>query len=51
MRVVGNEIVQGKAMPCITCHGNLSGEDLVAVAAYVSSRMPPRAPRDPRASN
>ena len=88
MRVVGNEIIQGKTTPCVTCHGldlmgvadvppiagrspsylvrqiwdiqqgtrngaavqlmkqaivNLNGEDLVAVAAYVSSRKPPRA--------
>jgi cytochrome c553 len=85
MRVVGNEIVQGKTTPCVTCHGlelmgvadvppiagrspsyivrqmwdiqqgtrngaavqlmkqaivNLDGEDLVAIAAYVSSRAP-----------
>jgi cytochrome c553 len=83
MRVVGNEIVQGKTTPCVTCHGlnlmgvadvppiagrspsyvvrqmwdiqqgtrngaavqlmkqaivNLNEEDLVAIAAYVSSR-------------
>jgi cytochrome c553 len=88
MRIVGNEIIQGKTTPCVTCHGlnlmgvadvppiagrspsyivrqmwdiqqgtrnspavqlmklataNLNGEDLVAVAAYVSSRVPPRA--------
>jgi cytochrome c553 len=88
MRVVGNEIIQGKTTPCVTCHGldlmgvadvppiagrspsylvrqiwdiqqgtrngaavqlmkqaiaNLNEEDLVAVAAYVSSRKPPRA--------
>jgi cytochrome c553 len=88
MRIVGNEIVQGKTTPCVTCHGldlmgvadvppiagrspsyiarqmwdiqqgtrngaavqlmkqaiaKLDGEDLVAVAAYVSSRVPPRA--------
>jgi cytochrome c553 len=93
MRVVGNQIVQGKTTPCVTCHGldlmgvadvpplagrspsyiarqmwdiqqgarngasvqlmkiaiaNLNTEDLVAVAAYVSSRVPPR---QPRASN
>jgi cytochrome c553 len=87
MRVVGNEIIQGKTTPCVTCHGldlmgvadvppiagrspsylvrqiwdiqqgtrngaavqlmkqaiaNLNGEDLVAIAAYVSSRKPPR---------
>ena len=85
MRVVGNEIVQGKTTPCVTCHGlnllgvadvppiagrspsyivrqiwdiqqgtrnsaavqlmklatvNLNEEDLVAIAAYVSSRPP-----------
>ena len=90
MRVVGNQIVQGKTTPCVTCHGldlmgvadvppiagrspsyiarqmwdiqqgarngaavqlmrqaiaNLNGEDLVAVASYVSSRVPPRATR------
>ncbi len=89
MRVVGNQIVQGKTTPCVTCHGldlmgvadvppiagrspsyiarqmwdiqqgarngaavqlmklaiaNLNGEDLVSVAAYVSSRIPPRGP-------
>jgi cytochrome c553 len=94
MRVVGNQIVQGKTTPCVTCHGldlmgvadvppisgrspsyiarqlwdiqtgarngasvqlmkiaiaNLNGEDLVNVAAYVSSLMPPRT--TPRASN
>ena len=94
MRVVGNEIIQGKTTPCVTCHGldlmgvadvppiagrspsylvrqiwdiqqgtrngaavqlmkqaiaNLNGEDLVAIAAYVSSRVPPRA--GTRASN
>ena len=88
MRIVGNEIVQGKTTPCVTCHGldlmgvadvppiagrspsyivrqiwdiqqgtrngaavqlmkqaiaNLNNEDLVAIAAYVSSRVPPRA--------
>jgi cytochrome c553 len=88
MRIVGNEIVQGKTTPCVTCHGldlmgvadvppiagrspsyivrqiwdiqqgtrngaavqlmkqaivNLDNEDLVAIAAYVSSRVPPRA--------
>jgi len=88
MRVVGNQIVQGKTTPCVTCHGldlggvadvppiagrspsyiarqmwdiqqgtrngvavqlmklaiaNLNGEDLVSIAAYVSSRVPPRA--------
>ncbi len=93
MRVVGNQIVQGKTTPCVTCHGldlmgvadvppiagrspsyiarqmwdiqqgarngaavqlmrqaiaNLNGEDLVAVASYVSSRVPPR---ETRASN
>ena len=87
MRVVGNQIVQGKTTPCVTCHGldlmgvadvppiagrspsyiarqmwdiqqgtrngaavqlmkqaiaNLNGEDLVSIAAYVSSRVPPR---------
>jgi len=87
MRVVGNEIIQGKTTPCVTCHGldlmgvadvppiagrspsyivrqiwdiqqgtrngaavqlmkqavaQLNGEDLVAIAAYVSSRQPPR---------
>jgi cytochrome c553 len=86
MRIVGNEIVQGKTTPCGTCHGldlmgvadvppiagrspsymvrqmwdmqqgtrngasaqlmklvvaNLTEEDLVAIAAYVSSRLPP----------
>jgi cytochrome c553 len=94
MRIVGNEIIQGKTTPCVTCHGldlmgvadvppiagrspsyiarqmwdiqqgtrngtavqlmkqaiaNLNGEDLVAVAAYVSSRTPPAA--SSRASN
>ena len=89
MRVVGNEIIQGKSTPCITCHGldlmgvadvppiagrspsylvrqiwdiqqgtrngaavqlmkmaiaKLNEEDLVNIAAYVSSR-PPRALR------
>lgn len=88
MRVVGNDIIQGKTTPCVTCHGldlmgvadvppiagrspsyivrqiwdiqqgtrngaavqlmkqaiaNLNNEDLVSVAAYVSSRVPPRA--------
>jgi cytochrome c553 len=88
MRIVGNQIVQGKTTPCVTCHGlnlmgvadvppiagrspsyivrqmwdirqgtrnsaavqlmklataNLNDEDLVAVAAYVSSRVPPAA--------
>jgi cytochrome c553 len=87
MRIVGNEIIQGKTTPCVTCHGldlmgvadvppiagrspsyivrqvwdiqqgarngaavqlmkqaiaNLNGEDLVSIAAYVSSRVPPR---------
>jgi len=87
MRIVGNEIIQGKTTPCVTCHGldlmgvadvppiagrspsyiarqiwdiqqgtrngsavqlmrqaiaNLDGEDLVSIAAYVSSRVPPR---------
>ena len=87
MRIVGNQIVQGKTTPCVTCHGlnlmgvadvppiagrspsyivrqmwdiqqgtrsspavqlmklaiaNLNDEDLVAIAAYVSSRVPPR---------
>ena len=87
MRIVGNQIVQGKTTPCVTCHGldlmgvadvpplagrspsyiarqmwdiqqgarngasaqlmklaiaNLSAEDLVAIASYVSSRVPPR---------
>ena len=87
MRIVGNEIVQGKTTPCVTCHGldlmgvadvppiagrspsyivrqiwdiqqgtrngaavqlmkqaiaNLKGDDLVSIAAYVSSRVPPR---------
>jgi cytochrome c553 len=97
MRIVGNEIVQGKTTPCVTCHGldlmgvadvppiagrspsyivrqiwdiqqgtrngaavqlmkqaivNLNGEDLVNIAAYVSSQMPPRgASRDTRATN
>lgn len=97
MRVVGNEIIQGKITPCVTCHGldlmgvadvppiagrspsyivrqiwdiqqgtrngaavqlmkqaivNLNGEDLVAIAAYVSSRVPPRTTgRDTRATN
>jgi cytochrome c553 len=94
MRIVGNEIVQGKTTPCVTCHGldlmgvadvppiagrspsylarqvwdiqqgtrngasvqlmkqaivNLNAEDLVSIAAYVSSRVPPRAA--PRSSN
>jgi cytochrome c553 len=93
MRIVGNEIVQGKTTPCVTCHGlnlmgvadvppiagrspsyiarqmwdiqqgarnspavqlmklataNLDGEDLVAIAAYVSSRVPPPASRETR---
>jgi cytochrome c553 len=88
MRVAGNQIVQGKTTPCVTCHGlnlmgvadvppiagrspsyiarqmwdiqqgtrsaaavqlmklanaNLNQEDLVAIAAYVSSRAPGRA--------
>lgn len=88
MRIVGNEIIQGKTTPCVTCHGldlmgvadvppiagrspsylvrqvwdiqqgtrngaavqlmkqaiaNLNGDDLVSIAAYVSSRVPPRA--------
>ena len=88
MRVVGNQIMQGKTTPCVTCHGldlmgvadvppiagrspsyiarqmwdiqqgtrngaavqlmkvaiaNLNGDDLVSIAAYVSSRVPPRA--------
>jgi cytochrome c553 len=97
MRLVGNQIVQGKTTPCVTCHGldlmgvadvppiagrspsyivrqiwdiqqgtrngaavqlmkqaiaNLNGEDLVAIAAYVSSRVPPRsAGQQTRASN
>ncbi len=97
MRIVGNEIIQGKTTPCVTCHGldlmgvadvppiagrspsyivrqvwdiqqgtrnapavqlmkqaiaNLNGEDLVAIAAYVSSRKPPRAAaRDTRTAN
>jgi len=97
MRIVGNQIVQGKTTPCVTCHGldlmgvadvppiagrspsyiarqmwdiqqgarngsavqlmkqaiaNLDGEDLVAIASYVSSRVPPRTPaRETRASN
>jgi cytochrome c553 len=97
MRLVGNQIVQGKTTPCVTCHGldlmgvadvppiagrspsyiarqiwdiqqgtrngaavqlmkqaiaNLDGEDLVAIAAYVSSRVPPRsAGQQTRASN
>jgi cytochrome c553 len=87
MRVVGNDIIQGKTTPCVTCHGvdlmgvadvppiagrspsyiarqmwdiqqgtrngaavqlmklaiaKLDGADLVSVAAYVSSRVPPR---------
>jgi cytochrome c553 len=87
MRVVGNEIIQGKTTPCVTCHGldlmgvadvppiagrspsylvrqiwdiqqgtrngaavqlmkmataKLNEEDLVNIAAYVSSRVPPR---------
>ena len=89
-RIVGNQFVQGKATPCITCHGedlmgvadvppiagrspsymvrqmwdiqqgtrpteppqlmklavaNLTPEDMVAIAAYVSSRTPPRVTR------
>jgi cytochrome c553 len=85
MRVVGNEIVQGKTTPCVTCHGldlmgvadvppiagrspsyiarqvwdiqqgarngsavqlmkqaiaNLYGDELVSIAAFVSSRAP-----------
>ncbi len=89
MRVVGNEIVQGRTTPCVTCHGldlmgvadvppiagrspsylarqmwdiqqgtrngaavqlmkiaiaKLTPEDLVSVAAYVASRVPPRKP-------
>jgi cytochrome c553 len=97
MRIVGNQIVQGKTTPCVTCHGldlmgvadvppiagrspsyivrqmwdiqqgtrngaavqlmkqaiaNLDGEDLVAIAAYVSSRVPPgSATQQTRASN
>ncbi len=97
MRIVGNQIVQGKTTPCVTCHGidlmgvadvppiagrspsyiarqmwdiqqgtrngaavqlmklaiaNLNGDDLVAIAAYVSSRVPPRTTnRETRASN
>jgi cytochrome c553 len=97
MRLVGDEIVQGKTTPCVTCHGldlmgvadvppiagrspsylvrqiwdiqqgtrngsavqlmkqaivNLDGDDLVAIAAYVSSRMPPRTVgREMRATN
>jgi cytochrome c553 len=88
MRVVGNEIIQGKTTPCVTCHGldlggvadvppiagrspsyivrqvwdiqqgtrngaavqlmkmavaKLNEDDLVNIAAYVSSRVPPRA--------
>jgi cytochrome c553 len=88
MRIVGNDIMQGKTTPCITCHGldlmgvadvppiagrspsyivrqiwdiqqgtrngaavqlmkqaitKLEPEDLVSIAAYVSSRVPPRA--------
>ncbi|MCM3879600.1 MAG: hypothetical protein ND807_05800 [Vicinamibacterales bacterium] len=88
MRMSGNEIIQGKTTPCVTCHGldlmgvadvppiagrspsyivrqmwdmqqgtrngasaqlmkiaiaKLSPEDLVAVASYVSSRLPPSA--------
>ena len=88
MRIVGNEIVQGKTTPCVTCHGldlmgvadvppiagrspsyivrqiwdiqqgtrngaavqlmkqaiaKLEPDDLVSIAAYVSSRVPPRA--------
>jgi cytochrome c553 len=88
MRIVGNDIVQGKTTPCVTCHGldlmgvadvppiagrspsyivrqiwdiqqgtrngaavqlmklaiaKLEPEDLVSIAAYVSSRVPPRA--------
>jgi cytochrome c553 len=87
MRIVGNDIIQGKTTPCVTCHGldlmgvadvppiagrspsyivrqiwdiqqgtrngaavqlmkqaiaNLNNEDLVSIAAYVSSRVPPR---------
>jgi cytochrome c553 len=88
-RVVGNEFIQGKTTPCITCHGldlmgaadaaippiagrspsymvrqmwdvqqgtrnseppnlmklivaNLTTDDIVAIAAYVASRKPPR---------
>jgi cytochrome c553 len=86
-RIVGNEFIQGKTTPCITCHGldlmgaadippiagrspsymvrqmwdmqqgtrnsepaklmrlvlvNLTQEDMVAIAAYVSSRVPSR---------
>jgi cytochrome c553 len=97
MRLVGNEIVQGKTTPCVTCHGldlmgvadvppiagrspsyivrqmwdiqqgtrngaavqlmkqaiaNLNGEDLVAIASYVSSRVPPGSTgQQTRASN
>lgn len=97
MRIVGNDIIQGKTTPCVTCHGldlmgvadvppiagrspsymvrqiwdiqqgarngasvqlmkqaiaNLNGEDLVSIAAYVSSRVPPRAgAREMRATN
>jgi len=87
MRVVGNDIIQGKTTPCVTCHGldlmgvadvppiagrspsyivrqvwdiqqgtrngaavqlmkmaiaKLNEEDLVNIAAYVASRVPPR---------
>jgi cytochrome c553 len=94
MRMDGDQIVQGKTTPCVTCHGldlmgvadvppiagrspsyivrqiwdiqqgtrngasvqlmkiavaKLTPEDLVAVASYVSSRLPPRsAPSDKR---
>jgi cytochrome c553 len=95
MRIVGNEIIQGKTTPCVTCHGldlmgvadvppiagrspsyiarqmwdiqqgtrngaavqlmkqaiaRLDGNDIVTVAAYVSSRVPPSS-RTTRTSN
>jgi cytochrome c553 len=38
MRVVGNEIVQGKTTPCVTCHGlNLLG---VADVPPIAGRSP-----------
>jgi cytochrome c553 len=94
-RTVGKELIPGKTMPCITCHGpdlmgvadippiagrspsyvvrqmwdmqqgarnseptklmkpvlnNLTQEDLVAIAAYVSSRVPTRVTPPPQPS-
>jgi cytochrome c553 len=94
-RIIGNEFVQGKTTPCITCHGpdlmgvadippiagrspsymvrqmwdmqqgtrnsepaklmkvvldKLTREDMVAIAAYVASRVPPGASRPARST-